>query len=301
MNRIIEALQDDRLQVVALIWLIVVGICCLLYAAYLKLSRRYTLKRYGLRLKGDKSRKDYIESLNEKLSKLVSVSSHELDDKFHDAGFYDSQLAKYLLPLKYIMMVGGVAVILIWGVYAQWTSKTLMISSCVWVVFTLIGPEAYLSLRKTALQRRLSDRLPYLLDLMGVCVQTGMTIEAAMTYLADEMAGFDRDVAHMLKKTMSRAQLVGLEKALEELYIRVPTPEIRSFTMTLNQSLQYGSSIYSVLTTLAVDIREVQMLGLEEKIGKLSAKMSVPLILFIMFPIVILITAPGIMRMMASG
>jgi tight adherence protein C len=42
------------------------------------------------------------------------------------------------------------------------------------------------------------------------------------------------------------------------------------------------------------------MLGVEEKIGKLAAKMSIPLILFIMMPIVILITAPGIMRVMAN-
>jgi tight adherence protein C len=70
--------------------------------------------------------------------------------------------------------------------------------------------------------------------------------------------------------------------------------------MTLKQSLQYGSSIYGVLTTLAGDIRDVQMLTLEEKIGKLAAKMSVPLILFIMIPIVILIAAPGILRMMSN-
>ncbi|MEC8483612.1 MAG: type II secretion system F family protein, partial [Pseudomonadota bacterium] len=48
---------------------------------------------------------------------------------------------------------------------------------------------------------------------------------------------------------------------------------------------------------LSSEIRAVQMLSIEEKIGKLAAKMSVPLILFIMFPIVILIAAPGVMRM----
>ncbi|HDR1493492.1 TPA: type II secretion system F family protein, partial [Pasteurella multocida] len=44
------------------------------------------------------------------------------------------------------------------------------------------------------------------------------------------------------------------------------------------------------------DIREIQLLIIEEKLGTLSAKMSIPLILFIMFPIIILILAPGIMR-----
>ncbi|TOO76471.1 biotin synthase, partial [Vibrio parahaemolyticus] len=52
-----------------------------------------------------------------------------------------------------------------------------------------------------------------------------------------------------------------------------------------------------VLSDLAEDMRKVQILTVEEKVGKLSAKMSVPLILFIMFPIVILILAPAVMQM----
>jgi Flp pilus assembly protein TadB len=100
---------------------------------------------------------------------------------------------------------------------------------------------------------------------------------------------------------MNAHGVVGLEQALEELYQRVPSNEMRSFVMTLNQSLQYGTSIYGVLTTLSADIREVQLLQVEEKIGQLAAKMSIPLIVFIMVPIVILIAAPGIMRMLANA
>lgn len=125
-------------------------------------------------------------------------------------------------------------------------------------------------------KREIVESTPYLLDLLAVCVQTGMTIEAAMTYLSKEMSGFDKDLAQLLKNTNDRSRIVGLDKALDELYDRVPTNEMRSFTMTLKQSLHYGTSIYGVLTTLAVDIRDVTMLSMEEKIGKLAAKMSVP-------------------------
>lgn len=57
----------------------------------------------------------------------------------------------------------------------------------------------------------------------------------------------------------------------------------------------------SVLATLATDIREINMMDLEEKIGKMGAKMSIPLITFIMVPIVVLIAAPGILRMFSNG
>ena len=78
---------------------------------------------------------------------------------------------------------------------------------------------------------------------------------------------------------------------------RVPRAPVRSFVLTIIQNLQYVTSVASVLSDLAEDMRKVQILTVEEKVGKLSAKMSVPLILFIMFPIVILILAPSIMQM----
>ena len=121
------------------------------------------------------------------------------------------------------------------------------------------------------------------------------------TYLrfafSGEVKDFDPDLGFLMNRTRERMQVVGLEQALDEMFDRVPSNEMRSFVMTLKQSIQYGSSIYEVLTNLSSEIRAVQMLSIEEKIGKLAAKMSVPLILFIMFPIVILIAAPGVMRM----
>jgi len=158
--------------------------------------------------------------------------------------------------------------------------------------------DVYLNLKTRQLQKTVSNKLPYMIDLLAVCVQTGMTIESSMNYLSNEMKDFDPDLGFLLNRTRERMQVVGLEQALDEMFERVPSNEMRSFVMTLKQSLQYGSSIYEVLTTLSSEIRAVQMLTIEEKIGKLAAKMSVPLILFIMFPIVILIAAPGVMRMM---
>ena len=73
------------------------------------------------------------------------------------------------------------------------------------------------------------------------------------------------------------------------------------FCAMLQQSIRYGSSMYEQLIELAREIREVQLLGTEEKIGQLGAKMSVPLILFFMFPVVVIVAAPGVMRVMSNG
>lgn len=301
MDTILVWFSDDRVKLLVFIWIIVLGVGILFYSGSESLSRNNALKKIGIDIGGETSKKkSKIESLSSWFGQLFSVSDRDIENKFISAGIYNSRLYKWLLPIKYTALAIGSVLIYLYTSTQHMEITSTVAGISVWVVIVVIGPDLYLELRKKKLHRKLSERLPYLLDLMGVCVRTGMTIEASVAYLAHEMEGFDKDIAHMLHKTNERAKLVGLESALEELYVRVPTNEVRSFVMTLNQSLQYGSSIYEVLSNLAKDIREVHMLELEEKIGKLSAKMSVPLILFIMFPIVILITAPGIMRLLGG-
>ena len=300
MDVVLVWLSQSGAQIVLAIWLVVVGVTSVVYVGYDQIRKKNRLKKFGLVpcAEKEKSGTEKTEKIAKYVTNLFAASENDISDKFIAAGIYDTGYAHLFVPAKYALLLVGGAVIGFAGIQAGLPTLKLVASVLGWVIAAIIIPDIYLDIRTKGLQRKLSNQLPYLLDLMGVCVQTGMTIEAAMSYLAQEMISFDRDLAYMLKRTNDRAQIVGLEQSLEELYQRVPTSEIRSFIMTLNQSLQYGSSIYKVLTTLAVDIREVQMLNLEEKIGKLAAKMSVPLILFIMIPIVILITAPGIMRMM---
>ncbi|GAL28812.1 type II/IV secretion system protein TadC [Vibrio variabilis] len=136
--------------------------------------------------------------------------------------------------------------------------------------------------------------------MMSVCVQTGMTVEATFDYLGQELDSFDRDLCYQIRRTAESAKIKGLEKALNDLSDRLPTPEVRSFVLTVIQNLQYGTSIAQVLSNLAEDMRKIQLLTIEEKVGQLSSKMGIPLILFIMFPIVVLILGPAIVQMSAN-
>lgn len=236
-------------------------------------------------------------SLSKAATGFFSATNNEIAEKFIGAGIYNTAIAPYYFLIKYTVgAVGAMIIFALSGESVSLLNKIVMLAVLVFTVIVL--PDLYLEMRRRALASKITRQLPYLLDIMGVCVQTGMTIEASIFYLTTEMAAFDKDIAYVLKRLRDRAQTKGLEKALLELNERVPAPEMHSFVMTLTQSMQHGTSIYEALSILAKDIREIQLLSLEEKAGKLSSKMSVPLILFIMMPIVILITAPGIMRML---
>ncbi|EDL54225.1 hypothetical Flp pilus assembly protein TadC [Vibrio mediterranei AK1] len=218
---------------------------------------------------------------------------HELEQKFIEAGYYNTEWARFYFPAKLAVL----AVLSVLVLMTDMTASNKLLTVLVSLVAVIVVPDMLLQLRRKVLIGKTSAQLPYLLDMMSVCVQTGMTIEAALIYLGKELAEFDSDLCYQVKRTSDSAKIHGLEKALNDLSDRIPTPAVRSFVLTIIQNLQYGTSVAQVLSDLAEDMRKVQILAVEEKVGKLSAKMSIPLILFIMFPIVILILAPGIMQM----
>ncbi len=220
---------------------------------------------------------------------------HELEQKLIEAGYYNTEWARFYFPAKLVVLV--VLSVLVLVLVTDMTASNKLLAVVLSLVAVIVVPDMLLQMRRKILIGKTSAQLPYLLDMMSVCVQTGMTIEAALIYLGKELAEFDSDLCYQVKRTSDSAKIHGLEKALNDLSDRIPTPAVRSFVLTIIQNLQYGTSVAQVLSDLAEDMRKVQILTVEEKVGKLSAKMSIPLILFIMFPIVILILAPGIMQM----
>ena len=280
---------------ILLIALLSLGFMFILQSLTITRQRTKSLSRA---LDGDNKSQNILTKIRLFLLSLISMSNEDVRDKFIAAGFYEAKFAPYYFPFKYISAL--LLLLLLWYFGSELLVLNKIMYSMFILIFFIIVPDAYLEFRKKALSAKISRQLPYLIDLLSVCVQTGLTIEASIFYLTKEMIDFDKDMAFMLKKVSDRSQISGINKALNDLMVRVPTNEMRNFVFSLTQSIKYGTSIQHALDTLAKDIREVQILELEEKVGKLSAKMSIPLILFIMFPIVILITAPGVMRMMGN-
>ena len=290
------------------IWIALSLICfgVLLLSIYLrkqqntKYIQKYLVKK---ELTGEKKSKDpenLLDWLDTIIPSAFAMNESAINKKLLNAGVGSLKYAHLYLPIKYAVLLIGSAVI---GLlfYDSLEVIVLIGALSLWVITILIVPDLVLDARVKAYRANITQQLPYVIDLLAVCVQTGMTIEASMGYLAKEMRGFDPKLAKLMERIDERSRIVSMDKALDEAYLHIPTSEMRSFVMTLKQSLRYGSSIYTTLTTLSSDIRQVTMLTVEERIGKLAAKMSIPLILFIMMPIVILIAVPGVMRMMSGA
>lgn len=205
------------------------------------------------------------------------------------------------LKVRICGAIGGILLVLsVIGVFSISVKALAMIMLFVFMI-VLVLPAMMLNPAINTRIKLMLDALPYFVDLIAVCVQAGMTVESSVKFIAERSDELDKNLADLMSHLVRRAEVSGLEEGLMDLYRSMDMTEMRMFCATLQQSVHYGTSLYENLMELSKDIRDMQLLGSEEKIGKLSARMSVPLILFIMFPITILIAAPGILRIMQNA
>ncbi|MEZ9927756.1 type II secretion system F family protein [Vibrio breoganii] len=280
-------------MMIIVFFILLSGLIALVITRYLD----YKATQHRIKVFLEEKKQANFSILHEFLGGMGKGTQKEIRNKFEDAGIYNKDLLRYYQPIKFSSLaIASISILL----FVQETNN-ILISFMVAIVGVIIAPDSYLALRKKRLIEKNSRQLPYMIDMMAVCIQTGMTLEASFRYLGEELKSFDKDLCYQIRKTSDAAEVKGMEAALVDLTKRVPTPQIRSFALTLTQNIQYGTSVAPVLSDLAEDFRNEQILVMEEKIGKLAAKMSAPLILFIMFPIIILILAPGITRMMTGN
>ncbi|MCY9843645.1 type II secretion system F family protein [Vibrio caribbeanicus] len=273
----------------------------LTFSFFLSLILIFIFESMKLKVKISKLTLNSFHEEKNKIFYMISRINYDKDDlekRLFSAGFYHPMILKLYYPLKYIIMFLFSACILISFIVGIISLYDLFLYNVISVLMIFFIPDKIIGLRIKSNIKNISSRLPFLLDLMNVCVHTGMTIESSLEYLAKELQLVDRQLARVVTLTVERAKIVGLDKALQEFYDLVPTSESQSMVMTLVQSLQFGSSVGAVLSTLSKDIRELNMMDIEEKIGKMGAKMTMPLVVFIMIPMLVLIVAPKVMRVM---
>nr|WP_244165588.1 type II secretion system F family protein [Pasteurella testudinis] len=180
------------------------------------------------------------------------------------------------------------------------TAEDLLLPGLLIMIFFIVFPAMLGGMLIKGRLKKMMEDFPGFIDLVAVNLQVGLSIEASIKYVANDFSSLNKDLAIVMLRMIRKADVTGLETGLQDLAQSLPTQEVKMFCTVLQQSLNFGSSIYAHLIQLSADLREMQLLIIEEKLGTLSAKMSIPLIIFIMVPIIILIVAPGFMRVFPS-
>jgi tight adherence protein C len=217
------------------------------------------------------------------------------------AGFFRNDALNYYLffrmALPVILPVGVYLIMLFVVPIAPWYVK--LVAVCIAIVAAAIGADIYLARRQRRLAQRYREIFPDFLDLLVVCVDAGLSLDAALARVTGPLVKQSREFGLnlMLAGSEMRAGRRPVE-ALDSLSDRLMIDEAQSLVLVLRQSLDLGSNIADTLRVLGEEMRDRRVLRAEENANKLPVKLSLPLTLFIFPVILIIVSYPVVIRLL---
>ena len=161
-------------------------------------------------------------------------------------------------------------------------------------VFAYKAPDIYLKNKIAKRSDAIRKGLPDALDLLVICAEAGLTVDAAFHRVAKELGRAYPELGDEFSLTaIELGFLSDRRQAFDNLAMRVALDAVRGVVTTMIQTEKYGTPLASALRVLSAEFRNERMMRAEEKAARLPAIMTVPLILFILPVLFIVILGPA--------
>ncbi len=274
-------------------------------------ARARSLGRHRDKLKGDllaqkrntfqrRETITFMRSVINRLNLLKGAHVAKVTDRLMQAGWRSKDAVVMFLFFKLCLpFVGGaLGLIIVYGLASADLEPIFKImAALVGVIIGAYLPEVVV---KNAAQKRrvlMQKGLPDALDLMVICTESGLALDATMTRVARELSKSSPQLADEFGLT---AVELGFQPerriALQNLIKRTNMESIRGVVNILIQTEKYGTPLAQSLRVLAAEYRDERMLKAEEKAAKLPAILTIPLIVFIMPSLFVVLLGPAILR-----
>jgi tight adherence protein C len=259
-----------------------------------KLNAEAAQGRASLRASNNKSVKNIVERFN--LRKAL-VDDNTVD-KLKAAGLRSQNALNMFLVARFLLPFATLALTAFWiFVLGNLADKPLPIRLFATVVGGYIGfylPNIYVSNRITKRQQSIKRAWPDALDLMLICVESGISLEAAMRRVSDEIGEQSPELAEeMVLTTAELSFLPDRRQALENLGTRTQLDGVKNVVQALIQADRYGTPVAQALRVLAQEGRDERMNEAEKKAAALPPKLTVPMILFFLPVLIAVILGPA--------
>ena len=258
--------------------------------------------RHSLRFSGLKAAQKLVDYTTKHYSSVDSGDMKLLRRRLVEAGIYDPRGAAYFFIARAVL-----AVALAVGVFFGLPLFGLDGKTSFWLfvicggVLGYLAPSFYLDRRIAARRLEHQAGFPDFMDLLVVCADAGLSMEAALDRVGRELGDSYPSLAaniHMTNLEIRAGRT--MTDALEHLGDRLGLEEARSFATLIQQSDELGSSISDALRVYSDDMRHKRLTRAEEKAYSLPAKLSVPMMVCIFPVLFVVILCPVIVRM-ATG
>ena len=262
----------------------------------LKSIQRVNLQLGEGRLR-DKPQQGFIPQLVNSLNLRKLFEAEGSRDRLRQAGFRAERHLVTFLAVRAIVPIALAALVFIYSstVFADRIPSSMrMVATLFGLVGGYYAPNMILKnftqRRQESIKRAWSDAL----DLLLICVESGMSIEAALQRVSKEIGSQSVPLAEEL--TLTTAELSFLSdrrKAFENLGKRTGLATVRSVVTSLIQSERYGTPLGTALRVLAQENRDMRMGEAEKKAAALPPKLTVPMVLFFLPVIFVVILGPS--------
>jgi tight adherence protein C len=273
------------------------------------LEREQIRQRERERLaRGDKvalrqSPKQYMQTIVESFNLNRWLGQEEMRLKLVQAGYRGQAPYITYLFFRLIMPVLTLAfaVFYVFVVLNLQQTTTIKVLMCLGAAFA--GMQLpYLFLRNKIQRRQTSIKraFPDALDMLLICIESGMSVEAAFRKVSEEVG--TQSIALAEELTLTTAELSYLQdrkQAYENLAKRTDLEGVRAVCMALQQSERYGTAMGQALRVMAQENRDMRMSEAEKKAAGLPPKLTVPMILFFLPVLFVVILGPAAIRVMA--
>ncbi len=231
------------------------------------------------------------------------LNDGEMVNRLQQAGYRGRAAAVQYLAFRIIcpLVLLGLSALMVLMV---WPHQTLLVKMAIVAGGCVLGWFLPPLLLKNRIDRRrveIGRAWPDAVDLMLICVETGMSIEHAFRKVAEEMASNSIELAKEMSLTSAELNYLNERRqAYENLARRVNIDAVQAVTGCLIQSERYGTSLGHSLRVLAQESRAMRMAAAEKKAAALPPKLTVPMILFFLPVLFAVIITPAALQIMRS-
>ncbi|HWU04023.1 MAG TPA: type II secretion system F family protein [Novosphingobium sp.] len=241
---------------------------------------------------------DAIRDFLDKLKVLQDSQVNDAQQKLAQAGIRNKEWAVGVILGRMVMpiVLGGIAALMIYGIdyFPEWSSFKRFMGFAVMTIAGYKGPDLYVSNLISKRTAAIRKGLPDALDLLVICAEAGLTVDAAFSRVAKELGRAYPELGDEFALTAIELSFLSERRqAFENLAYRVALDSVRGVVTTMIQTEKYGTPLASALRVLSAEFRNERMMRAEEKAARLPAIMTVPLILFILPVLFIVILGPA--------
>ncbi|WP_260928618.1 type II secretion system F family protein [Novosphingobium sp. 9] len=233
-----------------------------------------------------------------KLKVLQDSQIKEIQQKLAFAGIREKEWAVAVIFGRLVLPIAlglFAAAVIYWADYfPAWGPMKKFGAFAILVLAGYKGPDLFIQNLATKRTAAIRKGLPDALDLLVICAEAGLTVDAAFERVARELGRAYPELGEEFSLTsIELSFLTERRMAFENLSWRVNLDSVRGVVTTMIQTERYGTPLASALRVLSAEFRNERMMRAEEKAARLPAIMTVPLILFILPTLFVVILGPA--------